>query len=607
VLASPPPRQLHGGRYRSKVESSDVTSGTTRSLRRGAPTEPSQSSESVAAVGGETPQHGTGSPRARARVLVTAAAIAAGVVGLFWLLYATSVHAAAGTSDKATTILVGQAMADGHLLLHGWILPPGNYWTSDAAFYAIAVRLEGLKPGLLYSEPAVLAVLTIVIGVVIAREGRRGAPAIAGGVSVVVLLALATPTMAYWFVAKDFHVGSGLYVLLAFWALRRGRFGFRWALAVVLVTVAMLGDLEVLAFAVAPLILAGLAAMLRERRWQSGAAQVSAAVAAVAGAEVLLRIRDALGGFKPSAALPLASVAEMVTNLKHLATFGAYFVGISNGRFETGGVPLWLLRVHAVGGICIVACLIAALASLVVALFRSGRRDEPERGDAQLWRLDDMLLFGTLGAAAPFVILAQANGLGVHFLTVMVVFASILTGRMVARAWSNLPTGRVTPALAILGVAVSLSFAAGLGYELARADPVQPQQYLATWLEAHGLRNGVGGYWTAAITTVESRGAVTVAPAEAAKGGKILRYMSQSTSTWYAGQRFQFYVFHVPRHHSNGIIAAATRTWGKPAHIYTVGVYRVLVWGRPIRVAPFPRGADSSAVRDFGSATSKNG
>ncbi len=521
-------------------------------------------------------------------------------------MYATSVHATAGTSDKATTILAGQAMGDGHLLLHGWILPPGNYWTTDAAFYAVAVRLGGLRPGLLYSEPAVLAVLTIVIGIVIAREGRHGGAAVVGGVAVLVLLALATPAMAYWFVAKDFHVGTGLYALLAFWLLRRGRFGWGWVVAVLLVTVAMLGDLEVLAFAVAPLLVAGVAAMLRERRWQSGVAQVTAAVASVAGAEVLLRIRDVLGGFKPSQALPLASLAEMVTNLRHVTTFGAYLVGLANGRFGTAGVPLSLLGVHVVGGLCMLACVVAALASLVAAVVRGRPRDEPSAGEGQLWRLDDMLLFATLGAAVPFVILAQVNGIGIHFLTVMVVFASILTGRMVARVWPKLPSGWPAPALAVLGVTLSLSFAAGLGYELSRPVPVQPQQYLATWLEAHGLRNGIGGYWTAAITTVESSGAVTIRPVDVARDGRLLRYMSQSSASWYAGQHFQFYAFHVSRHRSRNI-SAAEKTWGTPAHIYAVGAYRVLVWGRSIGVAPFPRGPGSLPSRDFGSATSRNG
>jgi hypothetical protein len=151
----------------------------------------------------------------------------------------------------------------------------------------------------------------------------------------------------------------------------------------------------------------------------------------------------------------------------------------------------------------------------------------------------------------------------------------------------------MTRAICVVGVAVSLCFAAGLGFTVSQPAPVQSASTLTSWLEAHDLRNGVGGYWAASITTVESKGAVTVRPVWANQEGKLGRYMKLSSATWYAGQQFQFLVYETPVYqgvHS----ASAIKTWGRPAHTYVVGDYHVLVWSNTFSVAPFPPPQDQA-------------
>ena len=539
-------------------------------------------------AGGLTPEprNAGAGRRARLRPLAISAAMVAAFTGLVALLDAVAVHTGAADSDKATTILVGQAIGDGHFLLHGWILSPGSYWTSDATFYALAVRLFGLRPELLYAEPAVVAAATISVGIFMTLEDRRGSAGFAGVVVVVALLVFATPAMDFWFVGKGFHVATALYALVAFGAMRRGRFGWGWALAVVLLAFGMLGDLMIVAYGAAPLFVSGLVAILRERKWQSGIAQVAAAVASVGIGELALRLANALGRFKPGPTLRLANLDQVLTNLRHVFTYAADLVGLTNGRFATGGVPLALLGVHAVGALCMAASLLAVLVNLVAGVVRGRSQNQVLASGPEPWRLDDMLLIATFGSSVTFVILAGANGHGVHFLVLPIVFASVLTGRMVARAWSKVPTRWAFRALAIAGIAVSLSFGAGLGYALSNPEPTQPASFLATWLQAHNLRNGIGGYWSAAITTVESGGAVTVRPVSIGLHG-MQRTMSQSSASWYAGQRFQFFVYGTSKS-SKRYLMSATRTWGTPAHTYEVGRYHVLVWDHPLSVAPFP-------------------
>jgi hypothetical protein len=97
--------------------------------------------------------------------------------GLVLILYATSTHVYVGGSDRATAILEGQAVSSGNPLLHGWILTRDSFWTTDAFFYALAVRAGGLWPGLLNLEPAVAVAVAVVVGALVASRGQREAAA----------------------------------------------------------------------------------------------------------------------------------------------------------------------------------------------------------------------------------------------------------------------------------------------------------------------------------------------------------------------------------------------------------------------------------------------
>jgi len=109
------------------------------------------------------------------------------------VLWLASAHALPPNSDGATVLLEVRALARGNLLLHGWRLSLNWFWAVDAPFSALAYLLVGLRPAL--------------------------------------------P-----------HVVPGLWALLVFWGLRRGRFGWGWVLAVVLFAAGMTGDLMIVAY-----------------------------------------------------------------------------------------------------------------------------------------------------------------------------------------------------------------------------------------------------------------------------------------------------------------------------------------------------------------------
>ena len=118
--------------------------------------------------------------------------------------------------------------------------------------------------------------------------------------------------------------------------------------------------------------------------------------------------------------------------------------------------------------------------------------------------LDTVLLVAVVGPLATFVILAVSGPPGDRYLVAAVVFAGVLTGRSVAQAWQHLEAVWAKRAVMALGAAVSLCCAAGLGYIIAQPRPPLTVSALAAFLEDHHLRNGVGDYWLASITTVET-------------------------------------------------------------------------------------------------------
>jgi hypothetical protein len=196
--------------------------------------------------------------------------------------------------------------------------------------------------------------------------------------------------------------------------------------------------------------------------------------------------------------------------------------------------------------------------------------------------MDCLLCSLFLAALATFVLLPITDSDGyARYLLPAVVAGAILGGRVVTRAATR-ATPRALGAFALAGALVLGGCGAGVAYELGGAAPGQPAATLTRFLLQHDLRQGVGDYWSSSIVTVVSKGMVVVRPVIAASPTHLLRYEKQSSASWYgARQPFSFLVFNAGAIW-NGVDARATvATFGRPAHVYAVGTYRIYVWGTP--------------------------
>ncbi len=509
---------------------------------------------------------------------------------LVGLLYLSSVHAYPGSSDGASVILEGKALIANLTLTH-WALSLDSFWLVDAPVYAVAVLVGGVHPQLLHVVPAIVAVGVIGVGAWIAQRGRpRWAGLFAAG-TVVVLLGLPTHAFAQFFLSGPLHVTTTLWCLFAFAALRRGRFGWGWLLAVCFLAAGLLGDLLTGVLGVAPIGLAGMLAAVRARRWRAGAPAITAALGSLVLAEVVRRIAWAIGTYTIGPANPRATFEQMFHNMTHVIIWGAALEGVGSRSFGSPGVPPVLEVAHAVGLAVGVIAVVVGLVAIVRSIVRSVvTGDEalvseeaagPDRREAA-W-FDDVLVFGFFGGCATFIwfSFALVAPFG-RYLTASVIFGSILGARLVGRLAERTKEG--WPRAVLVGVAglAALGCATTFVNTLTTPSPAQPAANLALYLEQHHLTKGIGDYWSASIVTVESSDAVVVRPVVTFGGDQhVVRYTRESSSAWYGGG-FEFLVYNATAPWQGVDGQSALASFGPPQHVAAVGPYDVLTWAHDL-------------------------
>jgi hypothetical protein len=508
-------------------------------------------------------------------VLASAAALA--------LLTSLSQHAVPNNSDSSTVVLEGYAMLHGNPLLHSWSLSLDSFWTIDAPFYALGDLLIGMRPILVNFIPALLGLLVIVFGACIARDGVRGRAALIAASAVAVLLLLPSHALAYFLLQGPWHIGTALWCILAFWGLRSGSFGWGWVAAVVLLAAGLLGDIQMLALGVLPILTSGIVAMARTRSWRSGFAPISAALAGIGVAEGVREVALRIGTFTFDESHHTAKAAQVADNLGHLLRWGEAMLGIDEGPFGGVHVPFPLELAHLVAALCILSCVVVAGFGLLRGAALGKNRDESR--EAAAWRLDDLLALGVVGDLAVFEVLTLSNNvLYARYLTAGLIFSVILAARILGRASASLPKGLPSRAAAATAIVVAALFSVEVALELNAPTPVQPVSALDKFLLAHNLRSGIGDYWAASVVSVQSKGAIQIHPVVANLRKIIVPDGRQATSAWYENQHFQFLVY---ENDPYGRVDAVTvaGTFGTPETTWVVGTYHVVIWAHLISVS----------------------
>ena len=485
-------------------------------------------------------------------------------------------------SDEANVLLVASDMLHGNLLLHGWYLTDVSFYTTEVPQYALLEIFFGVHPDTAHIAAAMSYTLVVVLAVLVARGGFTSRAAvirllIAAGIILAPQLGPGVTAL----ILTIGHIGTAVPVLLIFLLLDRAP--ERWwvpVLAGLGLAWVLVADQLVLIVAIVPLAvvcaLRVLEAAVRGRSLSRAFATrrydlslIAAAAAAAGLAWVAERVLRALGGYVVAPVPFTFTLHDFPANLHSLwavpQIFGADYRGLAGGPFYTA-----LLHM--------VSLALVGLALLLLARrFFSG---------AAL--VDQVLGVAIVGNIALFV-LTSAGSEGPHEIAVVAPFGAALAARMLAGpraagARAAGPLARRARAVAYgAGLVVLVGYLGGLAHDV--VQPASPPAFarVASWLQAHHLRYGLGGYWESGIVTVQTDGQVKVRALLKATLGPDLWLAKPA---WYdpTAQQANFVVLSSTPGFKNNWEprAVISKYFGRPAHVYNFGPYTVMVWDRNI-------------------------
>jgi hypothetical protein len=171
-----------------------------------------------------------------------------------------------------------------------------------------------------------------------------------------------------------------------------------------------------------------------------------------------------------------------------------------------------------------------------------------------------------------------------------------------------LPCGAVLAARALVPARITAmprAFAAAAATALiallslaaaATRPPMSPAPApLAAWLEAHGLRYGIAGYWDASVVTLQSGNRVQIRAVDPYRnidghpGLNIYVPGWETNDLWYNASRYDA-TFAVADSHGRYPAAGFEHVLGKPAATYPVASWLVLIYRANLlqRILPRP-------------------
>ena len=529
--------------------------------------------------------------------------------GLLFLAYLRLSNTYAEDSDQANLGLQAWDMLHGNLLLHGWVLSDVSFYPTELPQYMLLELIGGLNAGTFHAAAAMTYTLALLLAAMLARgraSGRRGVlrALIAGGI----MLAPQLGFGVFVLLVTVGHIGTSVPLLVTWLVLDRARPGWRLAAVTgILLTWGAVADTLVLAVGALPLALVcglrflqglsgtaaphGLVARCRHalgtRRFEVGL--TAAAAGSVIVSQGLVRLIHALGGYtlhavtftiEPASKWPSQVVAA---GRGLLVLFGASYTGLTG--------PDRVIALLHLAGLALVAVALVLLAWRFVTTAT----------------LVDQVLGAAIAVNVVLYVISNMPSLNPHEMAVVLPCGAALAGRMLVRpaareapAGSGATTrsratagpwgaGERSPAIttaaravaATAGVVVLAGYVGGLVREARHpAVPAQNTQ-IASWLQAHHLTYGLGGYWESSIVTVDTASHVRV---RALMQFTMRRDLWESKYAWYVphGQYANFIVFESvggfyyhwePR-------ALVHRYFGDPARTYNVGPWTVMVWNR---------------------------
>ena len=538
---------------------------------------------------------------ARRRLLAAAASLLA--VVLLFLAYLRVSRTYPENSDEANILLMSWDMLHGNLLLHGWYLSDVSFYPTELPQYAMLEGLIGLHADTAHVAAAMTYTLALVFAVLLAWGSRGRAPgpawlrmALTAGLMIAPQLGVGV----FVLLLSVGHIGTAVPLMLTWlvvdWGTSRqclpggptrpdppARTRFVPVIVGVLLTWVLVADPLVLVVGIVPLAAVCAVrvgrAVFAARPGERGAAVqarwyevclAAAAILAYGLADLVNRLLSAGGGFTlHSLGYQLAPVH---TWAKHAWVTGEGLLALFGAKPQGPAAEMAFAVLH-LAGVALVAWAICRVARRFISW--------PDL-------ISQVLLVAMVLNVLVYVpsTLANATDLNAREFAVVLPFGAVLAGRVLAEP---LATRWLRGARWRAGLASALAagYLASLGYAVAQPSVPPANEQLATFLAAHHLTDGVGGYWQSSIVTVASDGAVTV---RAVWSDTLRPYPWEAKASWYdpRSNRATFLVTDSQPGFFNYFrpSPAALARYGPPARTYHVGRYTVFVWNTNLLTGP---------------------
>jgi hypothetical protein len=508
----------------------------------------------------------------------------AAVAFILFLLYLRLADTYPAGSDGADQTLQAWDILHGNWLLRGWTVGDVSYYTTEIPQYMLIEVFRGLGPSVVHIAGAMTYTLLVVLAGWLAKGRATGREAVlrvlvASGI----MLAPQLGNGIHLLISQPDHLGTQVPLLVMYIILDRAP--RRWyvpAVVLVILSLAVVGDQVAVFDAVLPLAavcgIRVLWAWLRHRKsLASQWFELSLAAAGLASLGVAAVIVDAIKRAGGYSVLPLRTGHAVLAVLpKHLVLtmegilniYGADFFGISRGSLRgpaAGSLPLSVAAaiaiVHLAGvglalwGVCRAFRRFFSATDLIAPLLATAIVINIA---AYLFSIDPATLFDTREILA------------------VLPFGAILAGRLLA---GSLARARLEPVLACVLAVYALT----LGYGTTQPAVQDKEQPVIGWLEAHGLRTGLGTYTEANLITLDSGGKVAIRTASWRPSGTVPRAY-ESEASWY-DPRVSYANFIISNTaDGNGVSVVPWRDIlkfaGRPARIYHYKTFTIMVWNK---------------------------
>ena len=511
-----------------------------------------------------------------AAVLAVRAGLAALAAAVLFFCYWRQSQAVPLSSDGSSNALQAWAMLHGNLLLHNWWVSDVSFYTTELPQYMLIAALTGLGPWVVHAAAAMTYTLLVLLAAVLAKGHVQGGAGWARALLAAGLMLSPQLGATSILLLSPDHTGTAVPLLVIWLLIDRAR--PRWYVPVLvglLFAVTMVGDSIILLTGIIPLVLVGAGRAVtglirRGKRDASGWYELSlagaAAAAGVAGS-FGPRVMAALGGYRQS---PVGTDTDL-SQLQHgsWVTLQGFLELLGANVFDPSffgtrpALEVVFVAVHLSGAILAVWALGAGLARI----FRRGELIVPVFAVA---------IVANLGA---YVISTHAQDLlGAREMAAVLPLGAVLAGRLLGdriAAWTRAARRWFVPVLSVL----TAGYLAALGFGAAQAPVPAQSEPLASWLAAHGLTRGLASYWQANSTTVASGGHVVVSAVVPVVGGRLVPYLWESdVSSYDPARHFANFVVANGPDAWPGMQPSAQLTFGRPARIYQVDGYTILVW-----------------------------